>query len=476
MQVINKVIRFKLSLLITGIFLCCTFMSSLVIAEASPIHEFFLKEPVFGGQARIVEAGDAKAPLIVLVHGLNSSADIWFPFIPALTQHFHVLSFDLPGFGQSSKANKLYSPDNYVAFIHYVLSHYPAQSIILVGHSLGGNIALRYAATYPQQINRLLLVDAAGILHRRTFSKFLSHFGIQVLPTLYDGQQQDLQSLADGVLGALTQYSSIAELGESALLNDPMLREQLLGGYPPAIATHAMMMTEFKNVLDNFRVPTLIVWGGEDDITPIRTGKILAANFDNAGLIVIEHAGHSPMHDQPAQFARVLMQFVDTNTNQRDAFLQQHRYAAPRDSGADAERIGNCNHENNKVFRGRYKLVVIDQCSGVLLQDLFADSVTITNSQATIENCNLNSSGKSLLLKNSDVTITACRIQGSPAIDLSNTKLDIAGSHVTSNTEAIKADAASASSDILFSITQVNSRAQARLMHGPVSLSSGQAL
>ena len=445
-------------------------------AAAPAAHEYFLQEPVFGGQTRIVEAGRADAPLIVLVHGLNESADTWAPFIPPLAQHLHVLSFDLPGFGQSTKANKLYSPDNYVAFIRYVLSKFPAQKIILVGHSLGGNVALRFAQTYPQQVDRLLLVDAAGILHRLAFSEFLAHFGIQALPNLYPDQQHDLQTLTDSVLGALTQYSSLATVGEYAVLNDPSLRQELLGGYPPAIATHAMMMADFSKILDNFPVPTLILWGGLDRVTPLRTAEILAANFDNAGLIVLAQAGHTPMRDDPTGFTTWLLRFANANATERDAILQQHRYAPPVDNVADAERIGNCSHENNKVFRGRYKLVAIDSCRGVLLQDLIADSVSVVNSQASFENCRIHNRGKSLLLKNSEVTITACRIQGSPAIDLSNSKLDMAGSHVDSDTDAIKEDATSASSEILFSMSQLRSRYQTRLQHGPVTLSPGEGL
>lgn len=459
------------------LFVYCTFIPEPANAGLPERHAYFLQEPVFGGQARIVEAGRKNASLVVLVHGLNESAETWYPFIPALAQHLHVLSFDLPGFGQSSQANKLYTPDNYVAFIRFVLNRYPIQKIILVGHSLGANIALRYAAKYPQQVERLLLVDAAGILHRLTFSRFLSHFGIQALPSLYPGQQQDLQSLADGVLGTLTRYSTLADLGESAILSDSTLRQDLLGGYPPAIATHAMMMTEFRNILDNFQVPTLLVWGGRDQVTPLRTGKMLAANFRNAGLVIIKQAGHNPLHDTPEQFSRWLLRFASADMTERNAILRQNRYALSVDTGVTAGRNGYCSHEKNKVFRGRYKFVVIDHCQGVLFEDFIADSVSVSNSQAVFENCSLhNGHGKGLRLKNSDVAITACRIQGSPAIELSNTRLDMAGSHVFSAAEAIRVDVGSVESDILFSISQINSGEQNRLMHGPLSLSPGQSL
>lgn len=456
---------------------------STAIAEQSTVHTYYLQEPVFGGKARIVEAGDEHHPLIVLVHGLNDSADAWRSFIPALSQSFHVISFDLPGFGQSTKANKLYSPDNYVKFIRYVVSRFRHNQMILAGHSMGANIALRYAVTYPQQVERLILIDVAGVLHRLAYTQFLAHFGIQTLPKYYPEQQTDLKTLADSLFGVLAEYSSLMELGEYYVLSEPALRENLLGGYPPAIAAHAMMLTDFSKILEGFTVPTLLLWGGQDQITPLRTAKVLAANLNNSGLIVFDKAGHNPLLDVPRLVENWLVTFASVRPAQRDEILQQHRYLPPVDAPADANRIGNCRDEQNKVFRGRYKLITLEHCQNVLLQDVVADSVTVIDSQVTLENCILHSAGKSLLLQNSEIQVTACRIQGSPAIELSNSKLDMAGSHVSSDTDAIKAGvtkttqaATAATNSLLFSVSKLTSRYQTRLMHGSVSLSPGQGL
>lgn len=472
--------RCKLFVVFVALICIPHLLSSAVNAEPASVHEYYLQEPVFGGKARVVEAGRDQHPLIVLVHGLNDSADVWRTFIPSLSQHFHVISFDLPGFGHSSKANKLYSPDNYVKFIRFVVSRFRHQQMILVGHSMGANIALRYASIYPQQVERLVLVDAAGILHRLTYTQFLTHYGIQALPKLYPEQESDLKLLAKSLFGVLTDYAPLMELGEYYVLSEPLFRQNLLGGYPPAIAAHAMLLTDYSSVMADFRVPTLILWGEQDQITPLRIGKVLAANLHNAGLVVFANAGHNPMLDQGVQFAQQLEQFVRSNPQARDAMLEQHRYRVPAEGETGHDRIGQCHKEQNKVFRGRYKLVVIEQCQNVLLQDLVAESVTVIDSQARFENCRLQSRGKSLLSQNSRIQITACRIQGSPAIELANTQLDMAGTQVASDTDAVKAGKNTSlqgqPNNLLFSVSKLTSRYQTRSLHGPVTLHPGQGL
>lgn len=481
----SGIIHYRYTLFVVSVVLIyvLAFHATPARAEPGAVQEYYLQEPVFGGRVRIVEAGQEHEPLIVLVHGLNDSANAWRALIPQLAQQFHVLSFDLPGFGQSTQANQLYSPDNYVKFIRFVTGRFRHPPMILAGHSMGANIALRYAMTYPAEVDRLLLIDTAGILHRLAYTQFLTHFGIQALPSMYPQQQTDLKVLADTLLGAWTDYASSMELGEYYVLSEPLLRQSLLGGYPPAIAAHAMLLTDFSKLLNGFSVPTLLLWGGEDQIAPLRTAKILAANLRNAGLVVLDKLGHNPLAEAPARVSPWLLEFASASPAQRDAILQQQRYPPPTAAPGEAERIGDCRKERNKVFRGRYKLITIDHCQDVMLQNVSADSVSVVASTVTFENCTLHSPGKSLLLQDADVQLTACRIAGSPAIEVRNSRLDIAGCHITSDTDAIKAGtaatpqaAATAANKLLFSITRLTSRYQTRLRHGPLSLEPGQGL
>ena len=113
------------------------------------------------------EAGRDHPYTVVLVHGLGEgAARDWEHVIPALARRYHVLTFDLPGFGRSEKQNALYSPANYAAFVKWIMEARVNGPFTLVGHSMGGVIALRFASIYPRNLRHLILIDTPGILHR----------------------------------------------------------------------------------------------------------------------------------------------------------------------------------------------------------------------------------------------------------------------------------------------------------------------
>lgn len=424
----------------------------------------------------MLEAGRPDAPAIILVHGLNSSADVWQPFIPSLSKKLHVIALDLPGFGESGRGNKLYSPDNYVAVIHYLADRLHLHRFMLAGHSLGGNIALRYAQLHPSQIRRLILIDAAGILHRLAYTEYLTHFGIRVLPAFYPQQRHDLTSLAKNLFDAMTDYSFALDVGERYMLSQPDLRREFLGGEPPAIAAYAMALTNFSGVLNNFSIPTLLLWGGQDHVAPLRTAHMLAANFENAGLIVLPDAGHSPLHDDPAQVQDWLLKFTQSDTSGSNHLLATHRYQLNYQKPITSNRVGRCQGAMHKIFSGDYRRLVIEHCRDVQLRNLRARQIRIKDSVVRIDNCELQSRGTSLTVVHSSLTVTACHITGNPAIVTAGSKLDIAGSHLRSVQNAIFADTHGAASTVLFSISELDSQGQRHFAHGPLKLRSGQGL
>lgn len=454
-----------------------------VLAQEHDIHTYFINEPVFGGQAYIVEAGKRENPAVVLVHGLNDSAELWRPFIPMLAKHFHVISFDLPGFGRSSKGNKLYSPANYVEFIHHVIRLYRHPQVRLVGHSLGGNIALHYAAAYPQQVERLTLIDVAGVVHRLAYTQFLTHFGIQTVPEFYSEQTNDLKSLANTILGTLADNASLIESGEHFMLSEPLLRENLLGGQPAAIAAHALMLSDVSDKLFNLSTPILLIWGEDDHVTPLRTAKILAANLPNAGLVILDGTGHVPMRERPERMTQLLLEYLAALPAQRDAMLSQRRYSKAVQQAKDKERIGHCLNESGKVFRGTYKTIVIENCKNARLEQVYANGISISQSEVTIEASVIDSTGNALSIENAEVVCTAVDIHGQPAILLANTKLDMAGSQIHSREYAIynrtsagEYSTGNSKSTILFSLSRLSSKYMQRYLHGSEIFYGGQGM
>ena len=466
---------------------------SLPARSATDQVGYMLDEPVFNGQSYIVEAGREHAQAIVLVHGLGDVAsDTWQDVIPGLARHFHVISFDLPGFGRSSKRNALYSPDNYAAFIDFVTRKLGQEKFMLVGHSLGGNIALRYATLYPQKVTRLMLIDAAGVLHRIAYSNFLAHFGIKLLPQFYPQQSEDMQSITNLLIGQIAARNGFLDMGERMILRDPGLRETILGGQPASIAAYAMIMTDYSGRLRHLQVPTLVLWGKQDQVIPLRTGKVLATNLPNAGLVVFDQTGHSPMHEKPARFQSWLQRFSETSNEEFASILETTRYAIDLQAENNSQRIVHCQNQNDQLYVGDFKLMILENCQNVVIDSARIQSLTIKNSQVTMNNSAVTSEGKAIFVQNASLQMNGCRVHGSPALAFNRANIDIAGSELLSSTGAAIENLASERAPakklplpppmssievhdtILFSMTHLSSRYLNKDLHGPVNIEPRQ--
>src|SRR5882762_10314841 len=254
-----------------------------------------IDEPVFGGQMVVYEAGRGNAREILLVHGIGDEAARDFrEHIAWLQKSFHVVAVDLPGFGQSDKANVLYSPGNYARILKHVAGRFLRSPFALVGHSMGAVVSLRYTATYPEDVQRLVVIDAPGVLHRYSVtSQYLAHLGLEFVPPAAEPLDW-LTNLARKVLAPLEQL----HLDPQIILSSPQLRKTLLGADPAKIAGLATVSEDLRQELPKVRAETLVVWGAQDTLAPVRTGRVLALKLPRARLALIERAGHEPMLEE----------------------------------------------------------------------------------------------------------------------------------------------------------------------------------
>ena len=134
--------------------------------EAPGASAELVSESVFGGRVALYRAGPPSASeAVVLVHGMGkAAARDWAHVIPALARRYAVYAVDLPGFGYSDKGNHHYSPDNMARALEAVLAPRIKGRFTLIGHSMGGAVALAYTASYPNRVGRLVLVDVGAQL------------------------------------------------------------------------------------------------------------------------------------------------------------------------------------------------------------------------------------------------------------------------------------------------------------------------
>jgi pimeloyl-ACP methyl ester carboxylesterase len=424
--------------------------------------EHKLREPIFHGEAWVYEAGRGKARSILLVHGLgDAGARDWNTVVPWLAQDYHVVSVDLPGFARSTKANVTYTPTTYAQFLKQVVEKFVPRPFVLMGHSMGAVVALRYSVTYPADVERLILVDSPGILHRASFSShLLAHLGIDFLPRGMD-PASTLGSWSRRILARAERLSVDPEI----VLHSPSLREQLLGGDPTKIAGLGLVLEDFSASLATLAVPTLLVWGEQDTLAPPRIGKVLHALLPQSRLAVIPRAAHVPMEETPAEFRVRVEPFI------RDgSWPAASAVVAPVTA---ARGIVRCENRRGAVYEGEFDTLILKRCDGAKIRRATIKQLRVFDSAIEIEDSRIDGGDYALHAHDATVVMTGGAVRGKTAFYLLGSTLDLAAVEVTATRAAATAPV---DSSIVFSVSRLHGPNHNGPMHGAVSVGPAKGL
>jgi 4,5:9,10-diseco-3-hydroxy-5,9,17-trioxoandrosta-1(10),2-diene-4-oate hydrolase len=278
------------------------------IMTADPSVRFIRVGPI---KTRFRALGDSGIP-VLLLHGLGDSAEIWKQNFEALAAGHRVFAPDLPGFGYTDKPDTEYTPELFIRFIKEFLSALGIGRCHLVGHSLGGGLALKYTLTHPDQVEKLVLVSSAGLGSETTWPLRLStlpflgpwvlHPARRVLSVFFKRLVYDPAVITDDFV-ELRYRLLLPRKNRRALLK--VLRSLLtLRGVRPGILNPVL-----EN-LGSIRVPTMIIWGTHDRILPLRHAHRAKAGIPGAVLHVFDKCGHMPNYEYHGKFNGLVTAFL----------------------------------------------------------------------------------------------------------------------------------------------------------------------
>lgn len=397
-----------------------------------------LKSKVFQSLIYTQSSGIDTLPPLVLIHGLGSEAHHdWDSLSPYLEKHHRVIQFDLPGFGQSTPSSQQLTPQSLADLTLEVVKHYQLDQFQLIGHSLGGAVALQYAASYPQGLTHLYLIDAAGILQRTAFTKKIAHL---------DGDHP-LQDIASGVM---EKFSFMAKAIDYVDDNED-LREKVMAKKSHLQAAHGLITTNLGPAIHQLKVPTTIIWGQEDKIAPLRVAKLLKYALATPPLYIIPDAGHVPISSHASIVASILQGSSTITPTQMKALQAQ----------ASNTRVYRCQDQSGVKLKGVYQLIELEHCN-VEMKDVQVGQLKIQDSKVKGENILILGQSGPSLIEESVVEFTQLQLYLGHPVQISGSRLDWAGGAIHGDLDQVKIQA---SSKLIFSVLNSYQASQSFILH-----------
>jgi pimeloyl-ACP methyl ester carboxylesterase len=257
---------------------------------------------------------DGEQHLVLFIHGLGSSAERWLDIPDALSLYFHTLVIDLPGFGGSDKPLDIeYTIEAFSDIVRQFIDriaiseqgpvNYKCTKLTLIGHSLGGYIALKIAATDQSNLlDKLVLIDSSGNLRGPTL--LLE----QYLDAARNPSKEKVRNVFEQMVANPLLISDALVQGFIDRINNPNSRHAFESALRHSANTQ--IGSENLNKIGQKGIRTLIVWGLYDKVIPTSHSEIFKNAIKDSTVIVIPRAGHAPFTEKPALVCEYLHKFL----------------------------------------------------------------------------------------------------------------------------------------------------------------------
>jgi pimeloyl-ACP methyl ester carboxylesterase len=283
-----------------------------VVAETSDVKVAFRRIHGYRRAFRMAGSG----PPLLLLHGIGDSSQTWNQVIPLLASRYTVIAPDLLGHGESDKPRADYAISAYACGMRDLLAALDIDNVTLLGHSLGGGVAMQFAYQFPERCERLIVVASGGV--GRTVHPLLRMAaapGAEVLlPIATAPPVRWAVRHSAGLMKRLPLFS----LGEDTDyvvhryegLSSGRARSAFLRTLRAGVDVRGQVVTMLDRCYLAAGLPTMIVWGTKDPVIPVRHALVAHSAMPGSRLELFEGSGHFPHHDDPARFVTVIKDFI----------------------------------------------------------------------------------------------------------------------------------------------------------------------
>lgn len=311
-----------------------------------PVEATLTFRTIHGYRRAVRIAGDG--PPVVLIHGIGDNSLVWAETMADLSSSSTVIAPDLLGHGRSDKPRADYSVAAYANGLRDLLTVLGYERVTMVGHSLGGGVAIQFAYQYPEMVERLVLVAAGGVSKEvhpalRIATAPVVNSALRVL------QLPGATRFLAGAGGLFARRIATSPLVRSTAGHDAVDVIRVLDGFGDNTGYLAFLRTlraavdwrgQVITMLDRAylyeQFPVQIIWGGSDAVIPVSHAHLVHTAIPGSRLEVFAGAGHFPFRDEPERFIALLRKFIDSTPAAR---FDPERWRSQLASGSGEEHL-----------------------------------------------------------------------------------------------------------------------------------------
>lgn len=234
---------------------------------------------------------------VIVIHGWGANINTVLSVVNCIKGKFRVHAIDLPGFGESEIPTIPMDGFDYAEIVKDYIDAMDIKKAILIGHSFGGKLSIILASKYPQLVSKIVLINSAGLIPKRSAIYYFKVYTFKSLKFLYKNilfWKKDNEKLE----------KFYKHFGSSDYKNsDGVMREILI----------RLVNENLEELLGKIKAPTLIIWGDKDTATPLYMGKKMEQKIEGAGLVVLKGTGHYSYLEDYMTFRAVLRSFLEYN-------------------------------------------------------------------------------------------------------------------------------------------------------------------